>query len=422
VKFFWYSVKGFGLSMAQRVQAEGNDVVFYQEVKNEKSKGRVGRGLVPLASSPRPDPDAIVVFDFSGAGKKADAFRKAGNPVFGGSAFADALEENREFACQLMRANGIKTPTSAFFTSMKKGVEFVHAHPKPLVFKPSGKDMSAALTVVGDNNDDLAKDMERIAKIEGDKIPFCLQEKVEGIECSIEGWFNGMDWVYHSINSTLEEKRFMTGSVGPNTGCMGNVVWFYRHARPKLAKDTLYKLTQILRRADYRGPIDVNTKGGYALEFTPRFGYDAIQTAIMLMHDDLGGILSDVARGQARRFNVSFDFATGVTLSLPPFPGSNLDELAEQCGTPVRFPPELYPFFHLGDVMLDDEGQLVTAGNDGVVGVMTATGATSVASTEEAYRRVEQVKVPDLQYRLDIGERARKEIPQLLRKVKGNGE
>jgi len=161
----------------------------------------------------------------------------------------------------------------------------------------------------------------------------------------------------------------------------------------------------------------VNTKGGYALEFTPRFGYDAIQTAIMLMEDDLGKLLADTAMGQAKRMNVSFDFATGVTLSLPPFPGSDLDELAESQGTPVRLPRELMSYFHLGDVMLDDESDLVTAGNDGVVGVMTGVGPTAAQATLQAYERVKKVRVPDLQYRMDIGERAKTEIPKLLKDV-----
>jgi phosphoribosylamine--glycine ligase len=420
VKFFFYSVKGFSLSLAQRVQAEGNEVLFYQQDRNPKSKGRVGKGLVPLADRVRIDRDAVVVFDFTGAGKRADELRKSGYAVVGGGTFNDALEHNRLFATQLMKAAGIKVPLTVGFRSIQEGIDFVEHHPKPLVFKPSGE-FPSALTIVADDNAELAKEMERVQRLEGDAIDFELQERVEGIEVSVEGWFNGQEWIHHSINSTLEEKRFLTGSLGPNTGCMGNVVFFYRHARPRIAKETLFRLTPFLRKVGYVGPLDINTKGGYALEFTPRFGYDAIQTMVELQKQDVGKMLSDVARGQVRAWHPSFEFAIGVTMTIPPFPNDNVDELAKSQGTPIRMPDALLKRFHLGDAMLNDEGELVTAGNDGVVGVMTAVSQTVTEARRVVYQRVREVKVPDVQYRLDIGERAVREIPELLRSV-GDGD
>jgi phosphoribosylamine--glycine ligase len=416
MKFFWYSVKGYSLSLAQRVQEEGNEVVFYQEEVNKKSRGRVGKGIVPLADRLKVDPDAVVVFDFTGAGKFADRLRKQGFPVVGGSLFADALEHDRLFATRLMAAAGIRVPLTMGFRSIQQGIDFAEHHPHPLVFKPSGE-YPASLTIVADDNAELVKELLRVQKRLGDTVEFELQERVEGIEVSIEGWFNGQDWIHQSINSTLEEKRFLTGGLGPNTGCMGNVVFFYRHARPKLAKETLFKLTPFLRKAGYRGPLDINTKGGYALEFTPRFGYDAIQTMVELQQQDLGKLLSDVARGQARSWKVSFDFAIGVTMTIPPFPSDNLDEIAKSQGTPIRMADRLTRHFHLGDAMLDDDGELVTAGNDGVVGVMTAVAGTVAEARREVYQRVAGVQVPNVQYRLDIGERALREVPEILRGV-----
>jgi phosphoribosylamine--glycine ligase len=416
VKFFWYSVKGYSLSLAQRLQSEGNRVRWYQEQHNEKTKGTVGEGLVPVVKTFAPEADEVVVFDFTGAGKKADELRRRGNAVLGGSVFADALEKNRMYATQLMKAAGLKVPASIEYGSLKEGIEFVKAHPNPLVFKPEG-DFPSWMTMVGDDNESLAKDMERVARMHGDKIKFQLQEKVKGTEVSIEGWFNGDDWIYHSINSTLEEKRLLTGSLGPNTGCMGNVVFFYRHARPSLAKQTLFKLTPFLKRVGYVGPIDVNTKGGYALEFTPRFGYDAVEAMIELLDMEWGKTLADCARGQANQWKVSFDYSVGVTMSVPPFPSHNEDETAKSYGEVVRMPKELWPHFYMGDVMLDEDGDVISAGNDGVVGVMTAVGSTVAAAQKLCYDRVKEVSVPNVQYRLDIGDRALKEIPQLLREV-----
>jgi hypothetical protein len=139
--------------------------------------------------------------------------------------------------------------------------------------------------------------------------------RAAGIECetdfTIEGWFNGAEFIYHSISCSLEETRFLTGNLGPEIGSQGHTTFFYRHARPRLARDTIFKLTPFLRRVNHVGPI-----GFCQGRFVPRMHNYVLD----LLETEYGKVLADTARGQCKAWRVSFDFCTGVTLSVPPYP------------------------------------------------------------------------------------------------------
>lgn len=189
---------------------------------------------------------------------------------------------------------------------------------------------------------------------------------------TVEGWFNGSDWIYHSISASLEETRFLTGDLGPVVGSMGHTTFFYRHARPRLARDTILKLTPFLRRVNYTGPI-----GFCQGRFVPRMHNYLLD----LLETEWGKVLAETARGQMKAWKVSFDFCTGITLTVPPYP----------------------------------------YGQGGFKEVITATAPQLSESRRLAYEKVREAKYVDVQYRLDIGERAQHDIPQQLREV-SNGD
>lgn len=392
--FVWYSVKGYSLALARRVAREGNDVLWYQRDVNRFSPLRLGQGLVKILDHFRVPDGAVVVFDFTDAGQLADDLRRRGVPVIGDSAFADALEHNRLYALRLMRLAGIPVPQTWEFTSAQAGADFARRAARRLVLKVEGE-AAPASTIVGEDGEALAARIERLKPRR-----FVLQEYVEGEELSVEAWFDGSRWVPGSVSVTWEEKRLMTGGLGPNTGCMGNVVKFVdRHPLQKL----LFKMQPLLEKAGYVGPLDLNTRGGYGLEFTPRFGYDALVTAVELYEVELGKWLSDLARGQASPLRRRDEWAIGVTMSVPPFPVDDPRLIAKSAGALVEVPDEEH--FAEGDVALDEDGQLVTAGNDGVVGVMTAVAADLATAKRLVYERAKRAKIQDVQYRLDIGDR-----------------
>lgn len=419
MRFLFVSKDGDAISLAERVMREGNEVAFW--LQSNPHQAPVGRGVVPLVDGLQVKPDTVIVFDMVGNGQLADSLRKEGWPVIGGSDFQDRIELNRREGQALMRLAGIPTPKTKAFSSFHDARLFIKQHPEFLVFKPNGN-LGCALTKVFDNHEEIEKYFKWLEKRWTQEVDFILQEKVDGVEVSVEGWFNGDDWIFGSFNSTIEEKTLMTGGIGPRTGCSGNVVWFYKHARPAIVKKTLLKLTRFLKAKSYRGPLDINTKGGKGLEFTARFGYDAIQTVVPLLHMELGKLLSDVARGQIRRMRTSFDFGIGVRLSVPPYPIEGASRQLEQIrGRPIGMPPAVRADFFPSDVYVE-EGGLAVAGADGCVGVVTHVSPT-LSGLSEVYSKIRQVKLDELQYRTDILTfRAMRDVRLVLDTVAEEGE
>lgn len=298
-----------------------------------------------------PDSNTIVIFDTPGNGSYADDLKRQGVPVVGGGLWNDVMELTPLHAAQVMKLVGMKFP----------------------------------------------------------EVP------PDGVEVSLEGWFNGADWIYHSLNSVVTENRFLTGGLGPVTSSQGDVVFFYRHARPRLAKDTLFKLSSLLRKANYRGPITVHTRGGYAVGISTYLQH--FHVASHLLNIEIGAFLSNVARGQIGQLDVSFNYAVGVTITTPPFPNRNVEELANSEGKSVKVPDEVLEDFHFNDVRVDEVGNLVTAGHSGVVGTVTATSNSLRDAIAEAYKRVRAVEVEDAQYRIDVGQRALRDVPTILKEV-----
>jgi phosphoribosylamine--glycine ligase len=213
----------------------------------------------------------------------------------------------------------------------------------------------------------------------------------------------------------MEKKRFMEGDKGPNTGCMGNVVWATNG--DKLTATVLEPLEPLLERVGYVGPLDINCMvtqdAAYFLEFTARFGYDAIQAWNELLKLPLFDYLYKVATKQADEVPVFQDsYSIAVRLSVPPYPS---EKGAEQwTGVQVLdVPKEASKHTWLADVMRKDNTDVV-AGVDGVLGCVTARGSSVRECRRRAYRTINNIVIhPDVQYRSDIGADAEENIVRL---------
>jgi phosphoribosylamine--glycine ligase len=121
--------------------------------------------------------------------------------------------------------------------------------------------------------------------------------------------------------------------------------------------------------------------------------------------------------GQERReLNTIAGFSAGVVLTVPPFPYSyGYTELSK--GLPILLHSSLtdenLSRLHLAEVAMQGT-QLVTSGCSGYVGVATGIGSTVDQARASAYELARKVVVPNLRYRVDIGERvARHELARL---------
>lgn len=403
--FFIYSVCGDSLFLAMRLMREGHRVRMY--IEDVKCR-TIGERLVLKVATAAPRREEIVIFDYVGAGRYADTLKKRGFKVIGGSEFCDRIEFDRKLGMGLMTQVGIKTPETHEFTTFDDGGKFLATAEGEWFYKPDG---NIGYTVNGDA-ETLTRHFEWMKRRKG-MVPsrFILQRKVNGTEISTEGWFDGERFVY-PFNGTIEDKKFLTGNKGQSVGCSSNLVWCYEEPCPRLAKETVEKMAEILRAARYAGPIDFNAiveeRSGrpLGLEWTPRFGYDALIAYAMLIDGDLGQQLFDFAWGKLDAFNARVDaYAMTINVSVPPYPQDKYAKDAEG----MLLDPEIVkdPIrIALRDVRMNEKMQPEVAGGYAIVATLGEVGWSIWELRDRLLDRAGKLRISDLQYRIDPVERA----------------
>lgn len=426
MKFLIHSKEGDGISLARRLRKEKQEVSVYID---SPAYRRMGDGLVDKASNME---DAIsagvdcVVFDREGSGEMADQLRARGINVFGASAVADRLELDRLFGLEFAASCGLALPkmlvvssnagtrkrmlalkeTLACGESFDDARQFLRDNEGEWVLKPCGN-MLTSLTYLAKNSLDMLYMLERLCNMGESITDFVLQKRVYGHELSCEGWFNGEDWIEGSLNCTVEDKKFLNRDLGPNTGCAGNVVFtrqdfFDRHFYPHVFS----KLGEKLAAAHFTGPIDVNAiwndAGPLFLEFTPRFGYDALQAFMQLVQSDMAELIAKCSAGERMRvYTETRAFAAAVRASIPPYPHSDADVPNGVLIDGVD-PSDLTVF--PSDARVEN-GRLVSAGADGNILTVTGIDGTWCGAVESCYMKLSKISAADLQYRTDVGQR-----------------
>jgi phosphoribosylamine--glycine ligase len=414
------SKEGDALGVAQRLALEGHAIDVYVA---EERFALAGRGLVNRvadwrAATRRAD---LIIADCVGLGKLEDTIRQTGRPSLGFSAALDVVELDRRKGMELFTRAGIAIPETYTFDNATeaKSLPSQHGWGDGWVVKANGNIATSKTAVVKDE----ALWPKAVSVIPADASGIC-QRIVSGVEVSTECWFNGSNFV-RPFNHTFEDKRFLAGGLGQNTGCMGNIV--LRADSNRLTRATVERIEPFLRLLGWRGPFDinciVNADGAYALEATSRMGYDAIEALIEGLDEPAGDFLFDVAMGTRREMSLTRETMIAVRLSIPPWPirKPNRDE----SGEPIEgIDDSTLPHLFLTDIARERD-KYVTAGGDGVLLKATAIGRVNPPKmathnpdyTYEARRRVyrllDRIHVENKQYRTDIGERVNADIAQL---------
>lgn len=434
MKIFVYSVDASALFMVDRLQHEGHEVILYIDAEDSK---KCYDNMVFKVDNPddaiKMKPD-FVFFDEITKGKTADKYKKMGIPVIGAGDYNDRMELDRTFGMDLMKKVGIKFPETTEFNSVNEAVAFIKKNPNRYVVKMNESQSNYA-SYVGKSPEDLINTLEhfRDENLIKEKSGFVLQEFIEGYEISTEGWFNGTGFVPGAFNHCIEEKKFLTGNLGPTTGSEGSVVFRAEDDSPLVAN--IARMTPILAKEGYKGALDLNTivdKSGvpYALEFCPRTGYVCFENFIHLYDGDFGDFLHALALGEDFYAELSTDLCIGVRLSVPPYPQSDL---------PDSIPPQIMKTIEkylgrrsinmrvlnwekiaencfLTGVYLNENNELRIATNDGIVGSMCARGKSIKAVQKDVYEKLKTIDIPDKQYRTDIGDRYA-EWPSISEKI-----
>ena len=421
MKFLMISKCGEGAQVLYNIGREGNDVRLYIK---EPDYRRNWSGLIKQIDLDDHflDDDTVVLFDASGMGDLADRMKNSGHYVFGGSIFADNLEEDRAFGLEFMEKCGIKHPKTQEFSvrDLNEAKKYIHEAQSRLVFKPSGDSLPCHLTYCASDSEDLLQFIGYAYRYYSKSIKsFVLQEFIEGDLISTELFFDGKNAIYPA-NHTIECKKFLNDDLGPSVGCSGNLVWA-EFEDCEIVKNGIGKTEDALIEESYCGQLDlnaiVNDSGVYGLEWTPRFGYDSIPSLIRLLDMDTGQFFSDLARGQGE-MRLKCEFSAGVRFTIPPYPiepEHNKAVLKESpnLGIPIRgFEEKDVKNLYFYEIMVEHD-DLVHADGMGVLGVASGIDDEPDAAFDIAYEILERAKIPDLQYRTDLG----KTISEMYEKI-----
>jgi len=358
------------------------------------------KGIVPspLSSVPNPASYDLVVFDSSGLGDAADSARTV-TPTIGSSRLADSLESDRIFGIEAMEQVGIPVPPWESFDDPASAIAWLKKEQVRCVLKPIGEAPSDA-TYVSKSPEDMISYIE--TRLHKKVKSFVLQEYVIGTEVSTEAWWTGSEWI--ALNHTLEEKKFMAGSIGPNTGCAGNVLWMPPKPN-QLFERGLAKIAPLLREHNFVGMIDLNTivtEGEiYGLEWTPRFGYEGTCNLTRLLPIEFGEFLYKIAIGETPTLaQPRAKFAATVRVSVPPYPSAEFSRHKDQ--VPIRgIDLDKLESFVLYDVQKDGDC-LATGGGYQVIGSPIGLGETICGAVGEVETAIGRLDVPNLQWRNDI--------------------
>ncbi len=421
--FLFVSIDGLIGDIAWRVSEEGHDVRYFIENEAERE---IADGFVPKVDDWEAHvdwADTIVFDDVFGHGAHAERLRAEGHRVVGGTEYTDRLEDDRNFGQRELKRMGVDVLPHAEFRDFDEAIEFVRENPASYVIKPSGQVQNVKrLVFVGEEDDgsDVIRVLQAYERSWGDKIErFELQRRADGVEVAIGAFFDGQRFVT-PVCINFEHKRLFPGNVGPSTGEMGtSATWTGPN---RLFNRTLKRLEPTLAEEGYVGYMDLNCivdgDGIYPLEFTPRFGYPTIFLMEEAMLTPVGAFFEGLARGDAPELEVQRGFQIGVRICLPPFPFTDEQTFSEfakdaAIGFESRRPSEWTgrtrranapEGVHIEDVKCVDD-QWRVAGSSGVVLVVTGTGLTMQEAQREAYGRVDDVILPNMYYRDDIGDR-----------------
>jgi phosphoribosylamine--glycine ligase len=401
-----------------RLAADGHEVKL--SVSWEKAQGtlanmveRTGDWRAELDWIREAGEDGIIIFEAvsEGFGALQDQLRGDGFGVVGGSAFGDRLENDRFYAQQLLAELGLQVAATEEFSDACAAADHIGARPGRYVLKFSGHGFDSHDNYVGqlaDGSDVQAMLAGRLRARGDAPTRFVLMEHVDGVEMGVGAYFNGSDFLTPACLD-WEHKRFFAGDLGELTGEMGTVATFDRSGT--FFERTLAKLAPQLRAAGHVGYVNLNTivneRGIWPLELTCRFGCPGFAILAPLQETGWAELLRMMARRSGRSFATARGFSVGIVLTTPPFPYSRLD-VDEPVGLPILLPEtfdaEDLRNLHHAEVGLED-GRLVTSGIYGWPMVVTGTGATIAAAQRAAYARACQILIPNVRYRLDIGDR-----------------
>jgi phosphoribosylamine---glycine ligase len=345
-----------------------------------------------------------------------DAFRDAGQKIFGPTRAAAQLEASKDFAKSFMARHKIPTAAHRTFEAAEAAKAYVAERGAPIVIKADGLAAGKGVVVaasVPEAHAAIDRMMtEKILGAAGERL--VIEEFLEGEEASFIVMSDGAQIL--PLATSQDHKRLRDGDAGPNTGGMGAyspapVVTPEIHAR--VMREIIVPAIQGMAQEGtpytgflYAGLMIDKAGNPKTLEFNCRLGDPETQPIILRLKSDLLDLIERAMEGALDQVEAQWDrrVALGVVVAAAGYP----DEPRK--GDPISGLPKPAPdcrVFHAGTRL---EGKNVLT-NGGRVLCVTALGDSVKRARASAYEALEGIRFEGMQYRKDIAYRALKKTP-----------
>ncbi len=414
MKFLFVSEDLIAGDVARLLQQEGHEVKLgiLEEGRSENLSGLVAKTDNWQAELPWVGNDGVIVFDYVGDGELQDSLRAQGYAVFGGGSAGEALEIDRAYAQGIFMHYGMHISPIFDFTDIDLAIRHIEDNPAAWVIKKNDI-ASNSISYVGmleDGRDtiDVLRSYKDFNSANAKKIS--LQRKIEGIEIAVSRFFNGTSWV-SNIELNIEHNPLMAGDIGLSTSEMGTIAWRTDDEENPLFCETLKKLEPHLQKIGYRGVIDmnciVNAEGVFPLEITARFGSPIVHLQSEMLTSGWGGLIAACARGTAHTSVWKDGKGIVVFVTTPPFPYVKHLQEYNPSGQEIYFAaPDPDEHIHFEDVRYDLVNKKYTISDTrGYILYVTACAPNMQQATSQAYARLNDIYLPKMMYRNDIGAR-----------------
>ncbi|HSJ84352.1 MAG TPA: phosphoribosylamine--glycine ligase [Acidimicrobiia bacterium] len=326
-----------------------------------------------------------------------DAIAALGIHVFGPTRAAARLESSKSYAKEVMGRAGVATAASASFTEPEPAKRYLAGREGPFVVKADG--LAAGKGVVVTDTRGEAKRW----------VDHCLEGGfgAAGASVLIEDFLDGPEVSVFAVctdegvallEPARDYKRLGAGDEGPNTGGMGSYSpvadlpdGLVEEARRKVIEPTVAQMAEEgnpFRGFLYAGVV-LTADGPQVLEFNVRLGDPETQVVLPRMATDL----VDVLEGANPEWSETA--AVNVVLAAAGYPEAPVSGGVIKG---VENIPEDVLVFHAGTRR---EGKRLLV-NGGRVLNLVGTGLTVGEARDRAYRGVEAVSWPGMQFRADI--------------------
>ena len=340
----------------------------------------------------------------------ADRLRAEGKSVFGPGAAAARLESSKAYAKEVMTRAGVHTAKSAAFVNMGPALEYIGAHPEPLVVKASGLAAGKGAVVCDTRIEAATVARAMLDGSLGDAgKEIVIEEFLQGEELSVLALTDGEKVVI--LPPAQDHKRLGEGDTGPNTGGMGAYTPVGVTTDALLDRVRKEVFEPVLREVGAQGsPYEGVLYAGLmmlpdgtpsVLEFNARFGDPEAQVLLPALSAGFTQHLEAIAN---RSWNPTKTVlaperaAVTTVLAARGYPDHPEKGVAIILPPPEAFGDDVI-VFHAG-TFRDPDGRLRTSGGR----VLTVTGlGTSVPLAAEASRAAaERIAFEGKTWRRDI--------------------